>query len=103
MNEQVEGLRVELKDSTFMVFPYNHLSFARIQEQESGDLLTISFTTHDIEVTGRNLREIGVALQKKTVDWIRETPTRYATLTAKDSAFIAAIELKDAAERARVS
>lgn len=97
---QAQSLRVELSGGCFFVFPYTHLTFAKIEREESGEVLTVSFTTHDVRVAGRNLRELGIALQKLAVDWIKEAPARYATLTSKDSVFIEAIEVKEAAEQA---
>ena len=97
---QAQSLRVELSGGGFFVFPYTHLTFAKIEREESGEVLTVSFTTHDVRVAGRNLRELCIALQKLAVDWIKEAPARYATLTSKDSVFIEAIEVKEAAEQA---
>lgn len=97
---QAQSLRVELNGGSFFVFPYTHLTFAKIEREESGEVLTVSFTTHDVRVAGRNLRELAVALQKLAVDWIKQAPTRYATLAAKDSVFIETIEVKEADEQA---
>lgn len=92
---QAQCLRVELSDGSFLIFPYTHLSFAKMEHQENRDILTISFTTHDLQVTGKNLHELGVALQKLSVDWIREAAVRYAKLIPFDAVFIETIEAKE--------
>ena len=91
-----QSLRVELGDDIFFVFPYIHLASAKVEREKTKDVLTISFTTHDVRVVGRNLREVGMALQKLAVDWISQTPVRYAPLSPKDSVFIDSIEVKEA-------
>jgi hypothetical protein len=97
---QAQSLRVELSGCCFFVFPYTHLTFAKIEREESGEVLTVSFTTHDVRVAGRNLRELGIALQKLAVDWIKEAPARYAPLASKEAVFIESIEVKEAEEQA---
>ncbi len=97
---QAQSLRVELSGDSFFVFPYTHLTFAKMEREENREVLAVSFTTHDLRIVGKNLRELGIALQKLAVDWIKEAPARYATLTSKDSVFIEAIEVKEAAEQA---
>jgi hypothetical protein len=62
------------------------------------EILRVSFATHDVRVSGRNLRELGLALQKLTVDWIREAPARYAVLPEKGCAFIERIEISEVSE-----
>lgn len=92
---QAQCLRVELSNGSFLIFPYTHLSFAKMEREENQDILSISFTTHDLHMTGKNLYELGIALQKLSVDWIKEAPARYATLAARDTVFIGSIEVNE--------
>ena len=95
---QAQCLRVELGNGDFFVFPYAHLSFVKMGHEENRDILTISFTTHDIRVTGRNLRDLGIALQKLSADWLQASVGRYAILTADDAVFIESIDVSEAAD-----
>jgi hypothetical protein len=95
---QAHSLRVELSDESCFLLPYAHLRFASLQREEASELLHISFTSHEIHVRGRNLRALALAVQKLSVDWIRELPPRYEGLAVPDGAFIAKIEIQEAAE-----
>ena len=97
---QAQSLRVELSGDRFFVFPYTHLTFAKMEREEDREVLAVSFTTHDLRIVGRNLRELGIALQKLAVDWIKAAPGRYAPLTSKEAVFIESIEVKEVAEQA---
>ena len=90
---QAQALRVELNDGSFFVFPYAHWMFAKLERSADQELLTVSFATHDLQITGRRLRDLGIALQKFSVDWIKENPERYADFAFKDGAWIEAIEI----------
>ena len=92
---QAQCLRVELSDERSFIFPYTHLTFASTEREEGRDVLAVSFTTHDLRIVGRNLRELGIALQKLAVDWIRLAPARYAALAANEAVFIEEIEVKE--------
>lgn len=90
---QTQSLRVELNNGELFIFPYIHWMFAKLERIADQELLTVSFSTHDIRLTGHCLRELGIALQKSAVDWVRELPPRYANLITKDAAWIEHIEI----------
>ena len=94
-NPQAQALRVDLQSGTFFVLPYSHFAFVHFERKEDSETLRVSFTTHDVRVSGRNLRELGIALQKLAVEWIREVPTRYASLVEKGGTVIERIEVAD--------
>lgn len=95
-NPQAQAVRVDLQNGVFFVFPFSHFAFAHFDRDERRETLRISFTTHEVRVSGHCLRELGVALQKFAVEWIREVPARYAALTDKGRAFIERIEVVEA-------
>ena len=97
-NPQAQALRVDLQNGTFFVLPYSHFAFAHFERKEDAETLRVSFTTHDVHVSGRNLRELGIALQKLAVEWIREVPTRYAALAEKGGTVIERIEITEVNE-----
>ena len=92
-NPQAQALRVDLQSGAFFVLPYSHFALAHFYRDENGESLRIAFTTHEVRVSGRHLRELGIALQKLAVEWIREVPPRYAALAEKGRAFINRIEV----------
>ena len=96
---QAQCLRVELSDDHSFIFPYTHLTFAEVKREEGRDVLTASFTTHDLRIVGKNLRELAIALQRLAVDWIKPAPARYAALAANEAVFIESIEVSEAAEQ----
>ncbi len=93
---QAQCLRVELSDDKAFIFPYTHLTFASMDREESRDVLTASFTSHDLRVVGKNLRELAIALQRLAVDWIKPAPARYAALVSSDAVFIETIQVSEA-------
>ena len=94
-NPQAQALRVDLQSGAFFVLPYSHFALAHFDRDENGESLRIAFTTHEVRVSGRNLRELGIALQRLAVEWIREVPPRYAALAEKGRAFIERIEVAE--------
>ena len=96
---QAQCLRVELSDDRSFIFPYTHLTFASMERDEGRDVLTASFTTHDLRIVGKNLRELGIALQRLAVDWIKPAPARYAVLTASDAVYIESITVSEVEEQ----
>ena len=97
-NPQAQALRVDLQSGVFFVLPYSQFGFAHFAREADCETLRVSFATHDVRVAGRNLRELGLALQKLTVDWIREMPARYAALSEKGCVFIERIEIAEVSE-----
>ena len=94
-NPQAQALRVDLQSGAFFVLPYSHFALAHFDRDENEESLRIAFTTHEVRVSGRHLRELGIALQKLAVEWIREVPPRYATLAEKGRVFIERIEVAE--------
>ena len=92
---QVHSLRVELADGSFYVFPYNHLAFVRFESGNENDTIHVSLDAHEIQIVGKNLRGLGLAFQKFTVDWVKELPARYNPLASDDHACIRSITVND--------
>jgi hypothetical protein len=97
-NPQAQALRVDLQSGAFLVLPYSHFAFAHFQREGDSETLRVTFISHEVRVNGRNLRELGLALQKLGVDWIREAPARYASLAARGCTFIERIEIAEISE-----
>ena len=95
---QAQSLRVEFNSDDFYLFPYTHLVYAKMEHHGARETLTVSFTTHDLCIAGKNLRELGIAFQKLSVDWVRAVPKRYAALAVGNGVLIELIEVKETSE-----
>ena len=90
-------IRVELARETYL-FPYQHLVNASlILGEDEGETLHLAFSSHDIEITGRNLRVLLSALQDFAVKWLRAIPPRYEQLAVGDDGVITSIKVEEAA------
>ena len=56
-------LRIETSPNESHVFPYQHLVTASLTSAEQIETLRLSFSSHDVELQGRNLRALLLALQ----------------------------------------
>lgn len=80
-------------EQTFL-FPYQLFLGAHHTRQQESETLVISFSTHEITVSGRELSEIASALQELAVDWIKAVPARYGRLPGTDGTWITKIDVK---------
>jgi hypothetical protein len=88
---------VEISGSEAHIFPYQHLVAASLVHENTADVLRLAFSSHDIEITGRNLREILVSIQEFGVKWLRTIPERYQSVTTAQSGLIFHIRIAPAA------
>jgi hypothetical protein len=63
------------------------------------DLITISFLNRTVRIKGKNLRNLGVALQARNVESIKPMAERYSSLAAGEDGWVKTIEIED--EKAR--
>jgi hypothetical protein len=89
----MESLRLELNSKCFYLLPYHHLELVKFESGEGQDTLTLSFLNRTVCITGKNLRELGLALQDRTVEFIKPMLERYSLL-AGDDASVKAIEIE---------
>jgi len=94
-DSQAQALRVEMPDGSFLVLPYEHLGFVRFESGNDGDLVHVFVSTHDIEIRGMNLRELGLAFQKCAVDWVRALPARSSPRSDDDYVWVKSIEVRE--------
>jgi hypothetical protein len=90
---QAQALRIELNSGNLFVFPLSHFLSAEFTRIDGCDSLNLAFTTHEVRIRGRHLREVALALQKLAVEWIREIPQKYAALADTNAAFVQSIEV----------
>ena len=89
----VDNLRLELNLKSFCLLPYHHLEFVKFESDAGQDTLTLTFLNRVVSIRGKNLRELGLALQDRCVEFIKPLPERYAPLVG-DEVSVKAIEIQ---------
>ncbi len=94
----MDALRLELNPKCFCLLSYHHLEFAKFESTQNEDVITMLFLNRTVRIIGKNLRALGLALQDRTVEFIKPMPERYSSL-ASDEASVKSVEIEDKAER----
>ena len=89
-------LRVERSAGEAHVFPYQHLVTASLSRTDDSEVLRLSFSSHDVEIAGRNLRLLLLAVQDFAVKWIRAIPARYHALADSKNGVVVSIRIEEA-------
>jgi hypothetical protein len=63
---------------------------------EQVETLRLTFSLHDVEIEGNNLRALLLALQDFAVKWVRITPERYQRLEAAENTLVSSIRVQEA-------
>jgi hypothetical protein len=79
---------VEISGAETHLFPYQQMLTASLVHENGVDVLILAFSSHDVEITGRNLRELLVGLQDFSVKWLRAVPDRYQGVMVAESVAI---------------
>jgi hypothetical protein len=92
----VDNLRLEPDSKSFYLLPCHHLELIKFEAGEGQDTLTLSFLKRTVLITGKNLRELGLALQDRAVEFVRLMPAldRYSSLAGNETS-IKAIEIEE--------
>jgi hypothetical protein len=88
-------LRIETSPRESHLFPYQHLVTASLTHSDQAETLRLSFSLHDVEIKGRNLRALLLALQDFSVKWIRAMPERYHALEPGENGVISNIRIHE--------
>ena len=87
-------LRVELPSGEVHLFSYQHFVTASFQRDDAGgETVRITFSSHELDVEGRGLRELLLGLQDFAVKWLRTAPDRYHTLPVSADGIVTAIRI----------
>jgi len=89
-------LRIETSPNESHVFPYQHLVIASLTSAGQIETLRLLFSSHAVELQGRNLRTLLLALQDFAVKWLRTMPERYEGLETGDGGVITRIQIEEA-------
>ena len=71
--DQTPALHVQLSSQEEYLFPYIHLSHAHLIKETDNNIqhLTIHFNNFTVSITGEQLKEIVLNLQKQTLEWVK--------------------------------
>jgi len=84
-------LRIETSPRESHLFPYQHLVTASLSQSDEAETLRLTFSLHDVEIEGRNLRALLLAIQEFAVKWVRVMPERYHQLETGENALVSRI------------
>lgn len=92
----LDNLRLELDAKNFQLLPYHHMEHVNFEAGEGQDTLTLSFLKRTVRITGKNLRNLGLALQDRCVEFVKpmEVFDRYSSLAIIEGS-VKAIEIID--------
>jgi hypothetical protein len=60
-------------------------------EPGTDETINITISSHEVKIMGKNLRELALAFQKFTVDWVKELPARFVAAANGEGVHIASI------------
>lgn len=89
-------LRIEASPREIHLFPYQHLVSATLSQADTTEMLRLAFSSHDVEISGHNLRALVLALQDFAVKWMRSIPDRYQRLDSSEDGTISRITIREA-------
>lgn len=89
-------LRIETSPRELHLFPYQHFVTASLHHGENAETLRLTFSLHDVEIQGRNLRALLLALQDFAVKWVRVMPERYHVLEPGENGVVSGIRIHEA-------
>jgi hypothetical protein len=94
-----------------LCFLIEHVAQAFEKQQREDELFVVAsinrptqeriillFLNRTVRITGKNLRALGLALQERTVEFIKPLPERYSLLTSDDVS-VKTIEIEDKKEQ----
>ena len=87
-------LRIELLNGEIHLFPYTHLVTACLtRTAEDIETLHLTFSTHEVQIEGHNLRDLILGIQDFAIKWLRPVPERYQSLVPSRDAVIVSVRV----------
>jgi hypothetical protein len=86
--------------TVFMGCRITTLNWSSLNPAKMLTLITISFLNRTVRIKGKNLRNLGVALQMRGVESIKPMAERYSSLAAGEDGWVKSIEILEQKEDA---
>ena len=92
----LDNLRLEPDSKRFYLLPFHHLELVKFEAGDGQDTLMLSFINRTVLIKGKNLRELGLALQDRCVEFVRILPAldRYSSLAGTETS-VKTIEIQE--------
>jgi hypothetical protein len=84
----LDNVRLELTPSRFYLLPYHHLEVAEFESAHKGDPISLSFASHKVRITGRNLRDL-----ERAVVSVTPVPEKYEILQESVQGLVDSIQI----------
>lgn len=93
-SQRPHAVRIELEEQRFFIFPFTYFLAAEFSTSDGTDELKLKFSSYEIRISGRDLRELAIGFQKQTVEWIKVVPSHYAALVPIGAPLVLSITVK---------
>lgn len=95
-DSQAEGLRIELSPELYLLLPFNQFLLAELKIEKNEHHLRLVFAMHEVLITGKNLKRLHIAMQKKELAFIAKVSANYQLPTIDGAPLIQGIVVTEA-------
>ena len=96
-DSQADGLRIELSGEHCLLLPFNQFLLAELKIENKEHHLRLVFVMHEVLISGKNLKRLQIAMQKKELAFIAKVSTNYQSTTVDGSPLILNIVVNETA------
>ena len=89
----LDNLRLETSADCFYLLPYHHVELVKFESAPDNDLITMFCLNRTVRIAGKKLRDLGIALQHRHIEFIKPVPERYASLSPDEDGLVKSIEI----------
>jgi hypothetical protein len=95
-DSQADGLRIELSSEHCLLLPFNQFLLAELKIENKEHHLRLVFVMHEVLISGKNLRRLQIAMQKKELAFVAKVSNNYQLPPADGSPLIQSIVVTEA-------
>ena len=95
-DSQADGLRVELSSELCLLLPFNQFLQAELKIENKEHHLRLVFAMNEVLVSGKNLKRVLIAMQKKELAFIAKVSSNYQLPPADGAPLIQSIVVTEA-------
>ena len=95
----LDNLRLEISSDAFYGLPYHHVELTKFESAQGVDTITLFCLNRTVRIRGKDLRNLGILLQARSVESITPLPERYASLPFGEDGCVKSIEIIEHKER----
>jgi hypothetical protein len=92
-NPVCDAVAFEPADGRVFVFPNGHLACAEYSGPAPLETLRLTFSTHEVRVSGHGLRALMAALQKGSVAWVKCFAPAFRPLVSAEGGCVTELEI----------